>query len=85
MLLSLVLGTTCAAQEIPAASKLNLKTYNIQSQTIVEWDEDMVVPLKETPVLQVHEANKNLPDDQRRAQDKLIIDLMREARENQPE
>jgi hypothetical protein len=45
----------------------------------------MVVPLKETPVLQVHEANKNLPDDQRRAQDKLIIDLMREARENQPE
>lgn len=81
-LLLLVSATICVAQDhpVPVSNQVQ-KTYNSQNQSIVEWDESMEVQIKETPVLEVYEENKNLPDIERREQTKIITDLMREARE----
>ncbi len=83
-LLLTVLGTTCAAQEYRVSEQVK-KTYNVENQTIIYWDDKMETPLKEVPVLEEHYSNTPLPDEERRMNDQIILDLMREARENTPE
>lgn len=81
MLLALVLSTTCAAQQAVSASEKYHKTYNVQSQYIIDWNEDMTVPVDSVHVLEYYEEAKRLPDMERRLKIKVSTDLMREARE----
>lgn len=85
MLLLLVLSTTCVAQQTPTATEKYNKSYSIENQSIVEWNEEKTQVVKETPVLEVLEEANKLPDMERRLETKVITDLMREARQNQPE
>ena len=85
MLLLLGLSTTCVAQQAPTATDKYNKSYSIENQSIIEWNEEQTEIVKETPVLEVLEEAKKLPDMERRLETKVITDLMREARGEQPD
>lgn len=77
----MALSLTCAAQETPAlVSEQCFKTYDLQRQVIVQWNEDMTIQLKETPVMEALKKTEQLPDSARRKEKELINELMREAR-----
>ena len=70
----------CAAQqEVPASEKYH-KTYDPQIQMIISWDETMTIPLDSTNVMDVMNANMPLPEGEKRLENKIITDIMREAR-----
>lgn len=76
---------TCVAQQEAPASEKYKMTYDAETQNIINWDPTMTVALDSINVMDAMNANAPLPDNERRLKNKILTDLMREARENQPE
>tara|TARA_R110002051_G_scaffold221930_3_gene285548 strand:- start:4376 stop:4549 length:174 start_codon:yes stop_codon:yes gene_type:complete len=56
---------------------------------VIEWNEDMTVPLDSINVMELMKENQSLPPMEKRIKTKEVTDLMREARgggkEEEPE